>query len=526
MIQSLMTPNHQFIQQIVDALPVGVVLIDLEGRILAFNLMAEHISGYAKDEIIGQLCSNLGFRDCPMPCPFFTSSARHNPRLMQSSCKHKEGHRISVLRGIYPLKNDHGKLIGALETLLDDDWHKRFANCQHECAKMLSLERAREIHLRNLIERSKNKLLGIFDEIIDGLFMIDHDYKIKAINKTQASYLNKIPKALIESYCYQVIADREIPCPDCRAEQVFREGVTRTDLNIKVKEDLRCPGNFQDKRRYVNIHYIPIKTELGQVHNVLIYTQDISKIKALEEEVRRTENLAGLGILASGMAHEINNPLQVILSGANCLIKGVDSRELVLEMADQIKECAEKMANIIRDLSLYSRGIREQHESSPIFLQKVLDASLSMASHVRNMKMITVERDYQTEGMVLGNDNQFQQIFVNLIINAIDAMQGMGKITIRLGQDNGVIWIQIEDTGCGIPEQDLPYIFDPFFTTKAPGKGTGLGLNVVYRLVNQYQGKIVVETKEAKGTLFTLKFPKHIPDEVKNCDHEAHSLIN
>ncbi|MGA1874590.1 MAG: ATP-binding protein [bacterium] len=524
MAQTLTDPNHKLLQQILSSLPLAVFIMDLDRRIIYFNLMAEQITGYSSREMLGNPCCRLEFKDCQTPCSFLAPTGRHNPSLKQSSFRHKDGQQIPVLRGIYPLKNEHGKVIGTMETLLDINWSQGHSGCPPACLSNLSLEISREVHLRKLIERSKNKLLGIFDEIIDGLFMIDHEYRIKAMNKTQAFYLDKTPKELIENYCYQAIANRTSPCPICKVAQVFQEGITKTDLNILFNEDIRCTQGSRDSRRYVNIHYIPIKNELGQVHNALIYIQDISKIKELEEGVRRTEHLASLGILASGVAHEINNPLQVILSGSNCLIRKVDDRETILELALEIKECAEKMASIIKDLSLYSRGIREEKAVTLIQVDQILNSSISMASHARNMGKIVIEKEYRPIAPILGNPSRFQQIFVNLILNAVDAMDGTGTLLLKTFQQNGFICIQVTDTGCGIREEDLPYIFDPFFTTKAPGKGTGLGLNVVYRLVSQYQGKIHVETKKKQGTRFTLEFPiaqSNDEYEVKNQNVKA-----
>jgi|GEM_PF-2846052 len=510
MIASLIEPNHRLLQQIFSSLPLGALIIDTEGKIRYFNLMAEHISGYSSDEALDNVCSLLHFSDCHSPCNFLAPSGHHSPYLCQSSLRRKDGSRLAVERGVYPLKDDQGRLIGALETILDINWRRKTSHCTPECLRILSLQNSYEAHLRKMIERSKNKLLGMFDEIIDSLFMIDHEYRIKAVNKTQAFYLDKTPKELIENRCYEVIANRSSRCPACKAPLVFQEGVTQTDLNIPFDNDSRCSKSARENRRYVNIHYIPIKNELGQVHNVLVYTQDISKIKELEEGVRRAENLAGLGILASGVAHEINNPLQVILSGANYLIKKADEREIVLEIASQIKECAEKMANIIKDLSLYARGIQNQ-KVSLIDVKQVLEESISMALHARNMQAVEIVRDYQDDGLVLGNFNQFQQIFVNLIINAVDAMQGQGRLLLTTYSQNDFVYIRIQDTGCGIRQEDLPYIFDPFFTTKDPGKGTGLGLNVVYRLVNQYQGEIQVKSRWGEGATFILRFPAGIP---------------
>ncbi|MEW5803827.1 MAG: ATP-binding protein [bacterium] len=519
MVDLLVGPNYRLLQQILSYIPLAVVVIDTRGSIVYCNYMAEHISGYSQGELTGMHCSLLSFDDCRSPCIFMSAVGRnHSPQIRKGSLRQKDGSRIMAIRGIYPLKDDRGKLIGALETFLNIGWTKEGAqdepqevsNCAFDCLQNLSLLRTYEIHLRKLIERSKSKLLGIFDEIIDGLFMIDHEYRIKAINKTQASYLDKTPRDLIEEFCYQVIANRSSICPTCKAPQVFQDGVTQTDLNIPFDNDSRCSRSDRENRHYVNIHYIPIKTELGQVHNVLVYTQNISKIKELEEGVRRAENLAGLGILASGVAHEINNPLQVILSGANCLMKKADDKGIVLEVAGQIKECADKMANIIKDLSLYSRGI-QNHNVSLVSINHVIDASLSMASHVRNMKAVEIRKDYQDVDTVVGNANQFQQIFVNLIINAVDAMQNKGTIDLATYQKDGYVFIRIQDTGCGIGQESLPYIFDPFFTTKDPGKGTGLGLNVVYRIVNQYEGDIQVKSRKDEGTTFLLRFPAGIP---------------
>ena len=163
-------------------------------------------------------------------------------------------------------------------------------------------------------------------------------------------------------------------------------------------------------------------------------------------------------------------------------------------------------SNIVRGLSSYSRSPRDG-EADAFELGAVIENSLKMARHSAPLSSIRIVSQLHKDCFINAGKGEIQQVFINLIINAIHAMGDSGRLTLRCWKEDDSVKASVEDTGCGIKEADLGNIFDPFFTTKPVGEGTGLGLYVAYGIVTRHRGVIDVESKEGKGTAFTLKFP-------------------
>jgi len=230
----------------------------------------------------------------------------------------------------------------------------------------------------------------------------------------------------------------------------------------------------------------------------------------LEAELLQSEKLAGIGSFAAGIAHDINNPLQLILGLAENL---AEERDLtaVHEQAREIIEAVKRTSAICRDLTRYSRRA-SPHEDVLVSVNGKLDEALRIARYASSFHDIEMVKHYQPGAAVLGNPDELLHIFVNLITNAVHAMeQTRGTLTLETAVLQGEVNVRISDTGCGIAPDKIPEIFEPFFTTKAPGKGTGLGLYNVKTIVNKMHGIIAVDSQIEKGTTFTLIFPDGEP---------------
>ena len=226
----------------------------------------------------------------------------------------------------------------------------------------------------------------------------------------------------------------------------------------------------------------------------------------LEAELLQSEKLAGIGSFAAGIAHDINNPLQLILGLAENI---AEERDLttVHEQARDIIEAVKRTSAICRDLTRYSRRA-SPHEDRLVSVNEKLDEALKIARYASSLHDIEIIKQYQSGADVKGNPDELLHVFVNLITNAVHAMERVGGTltleTILLDRQVGV---RISDTGCGIASDKIPEIFEPFYTTKAPGKGTGLGLYNVKTIVSKMHGTIAVDSQIDKGTTFTLTFP-------------------
>src|SRR3990172_3697915 len=249
--------------------------------------------------------------------------------------------------------------------------------------------------------------------------------------------------------------------------------------------------------------------ELWEARNRIVGTvgvgKDISEQKMLQFKLMQSEKLAGIGTLATGIAHEINNPLAGILGMAEA-IKDENDIGLIKSYTDDIIQYSENARRIVRELSDYSRAAQNTAESR-VDLAKVIENSLKMARHSASFGSIEVDAAFEGGAFVHGSQGELQQVFVNLIVNAVHAMDGSGELSLSCWKDGSFIKAVVADSGHGIPEEKMSQIFDPFFTTKPVGVGTGLGLYVVYRIVTKYGGGIDVESSEGQGTAFTLKFP-------------------
>ncbi len=227
--------------------------------------------------------------------------------------------------------------------------------------------------------------------------------------------------------------------------------------------------------------------------------------KQTEEQLIQSEKLAGIGMLASGIAHEINNPLAGIL-GYSEIILNDEIPAQTKEYAKKLIKEAERAANIVKWLSRYSKQAKDSNITY-VDLKDVICESLEALKHTRKSYEIEIIKNYKEIPKIKGNKSELQQVFVNLMNNAVDAMPKGGALSLSTACDSGFVEAQISDNGMGIPKEKLNRIFEPFFTTKEVGEGTGLGLYVTSMIVKKHHGTIDVRSDVGKGTNFTLRFP-------------------
>jgi signal transduction histidine kinase len=226
----------------------------------------------------------------------------------------------------------------------------------------------------------------------------------------------------------------------------------------------------------------------------------------LQAELFHAEKLAGIGSFAAGIAHDINNPLQLIMGLAENLMDEQDMAT-IREQAREIVEAVRRTSAICRDLTHYARR-SSARDDSVVCLNGRLDEALKIARYAVSFHDIAVRKDYAPGAEARGNPDEVLHAFVNLITNAVHAMErGGGTLTLSTRNGPAGSTVCISDTGCGIPADLLGQIFEPFFTTKDAGKGTGLGLYNVKTIVNKMHGTITVESHVDKGTTFMITFP-------------------
>lgn len=253
--------------------------------------------------------------------------------------------------------------------------------------------------------------------------------------------------------------------------------------------------------------YLPVKGDDEFSYLTAQFNSLIERIRLANEELRKrnqmllqSEKLASIGILASGIAHEINNPLGGIFNCIRMLEEQkICSNEKYFEL---IKDGLERIENTVKKLLWMSRKGDDIREN--INVAELVDHVVEFVKYNVSKKRIRIEKDIESGMEILVNRSDLEQILLNLLINAIYAVDTDGLIKIRGKRDKGKILLIVEDNGSGIPKENLSKIFDPFFTTKKQGEGTGLGLWITYEIVKNYGGEIKVESEEGKGSKFSI----------------------
>jgi len=263
--------------------------------------------------------------------------------------------------------------------------------------------------------------------------------------------------------------------------------------------------------RIANVAIAPLVTRKFNVIGRLIIVDDITERMELESQLSQAEKMSSIGLLAAGVAHEVNTPLAVISSYAQMLLKQLNGDEKLSSLLDKITRQTFRASEIVNNLLNFSRT--SGTEFSQININKIISDTLALLEHQFKTSRIKVERDlYQDLPTIHGNAGKLQQVFLNLFLNAKDAMAGSGG-TLRVETANGSgVMVSVSDTGTGIAPENIQKIYDPFFTTKLAShegqpRGTGLGLSVTYGIIQEHAGKIRVESRPGHGTTFHLEFP-------------------
>jgi len=240
----------------------------------------------------------------------------------------------------------------------------------------------------------------------------------------------------------------------------------------------------------------------------------LDETRKLQSELIQSEKLAGIGTLASGIAHEVSSPLFGILGLGEAILEE-DDLDVVRSHASDIVEYSNNIRDIVVELSSYSRAGSSEYLTT-VEMGKVIEDAVRLVTRSIPCEGIAFDVNIAEQTFVNARTSEVQQIFVNLVKNAVEAIKDHteytkhtegGQVVVESGRGEAGVWARVSDNGPGIPDEKLGLVFDPFYTTKAPGKGTGLGLNIVYRIVTKYQGHISVRSAPGEGTTFTLTFP-------------------
>jgi signal transduction histidine kinase len=267
-----------------------------------------------------------------------------------------------------------------------------------------------------------------------------------------------------------------------------------------------APATPGPRESILNLAVAPlVSKDLKEIGRLIIF-DDITDRSELERRLVQADKLSSIGLLAAGVAHEVNTPLAVISTYAQMLSKQVSEDEPKAKLLDKIAKQTFRASEIVNSLLNFSRT--SPAEFGDVDINRIIDETVSLVRHQLDKARVEVKLDLQRDvPAVKGNAGKLQQVFLNLVLNARDAMGGGGRLTLRTWSDGAYARVDVSDTGQGISSDHLPRIYDPFFTTKVARKGTGLGLSVTYGIVQEHGGSIEVQSEPGTGTLFHLEFP-------------------
>ncbi len=357
------------------------------------------------------------------------------------------------------------------------------------------------------------------------IVILNTDFEIVETNDAYLKEVNKSKEEVIGGYCYEISHGYRVPCSSSRPDMKCPVVETlRTGRSAHViHEHLEPGGHF----KFCNLVTYPLKDQHGEIYQIIEVWRDITEqlsyrwdkqVKELKSDLQKLvqeDRMISLGKLAASCAHEINNPIQGLLTFSDLmqdiLAEGQPCSE-DLEwfkrhlsfMSNELERCG----NIITGLLSFAR--ESPREYKEIDLNEVLESVLALTSHKMKLRDVDLAtRLYPGFLMIKGDGRELQQCFLNLIFNAIEAMPCGGQLRIisELKRDKKNVRVEVQDTGYGISEENLEHIFDPFFTTKGEGKGTGLGLSIVYGVTKNHKGNIKINSKVGEGSSFVLEFP-------------------
>ena len=260
------------------------------------------------------------------------------------------------------------------------------------------------------------------------------------------------------------------------------------------------------RRLLVNVATTPLRESDGTIAGTIIIIEDISSRVQLEEQLQISEKMASIGLLAAGVAHEVNTPLTGISSFTQMLLQGAQPDDPKTKVLEKIERQTFRAAKIVNGLLNLARPA--QTDAGPVEVNAVINDVLSLLEHQLRNGRIQVRKELSAVGpIVQGIEYKLQQVFLNLFLNARDAMPRGGWLTIATRIEAEAAIVEIGDTGSGIPADQMSRIYDPFFTTKELGKGTGLGLSITYGIVQEHGGTITCDSALGQGTRFTVTLP-------------------
>jgi PAS domain S-box-containing protein len=466
---------QQLYRTLADSSPVGVYILQ-DGKFIFANPAFLEATGFAAEELLD--------KEAP-----WIVHPEDRYGVMIKAREMVKGKRTQPYEFRYITKS--GETRWALERTASITYQGRRASL----GNFLDITESKQAQGR--IEHAAEEWRTTFDSITDFISIHDRDNRIIRMNKAMANALKTTPKAAIGRDCGEVMHGTKEPPANCPQRQALNTGQ---------------PATIEMFEPTLGIHFqesvSPIFDAKGEVSGSVHIVRDVTQQKRMEEQLVMTDRLASIGELASGIAHELNNPLTSVIGFSQLLMEN-DIPDNIKEDLGTVYSEAQRAAAIVKNLLTFARKHAPVKQLSQVNI--IIEDVLRLRAYEHKVNNIEVDKRLATNLPEIMVDHfQMQQVFLNIIVNAEAAMleaHGKGKLVITTERVNSVIKVTFADDGPGIPKENMKRIFSPFFTTKEVGKGTGLGLSICHGIVSEHGGRIYAESEFGHGATFVVELP-------------------
>lgn len=478
--------SKDYLENILESTESKIMVLDSSLKVKTVNSAHEKLCNQNKDAIVGRSFFEV--------FPIATDKDKEMIKGILEKCLGGSSHRISnytYLRGGKPIYLNisinplilHGELSGLILSSSDVTEEVNLKEVLRDyAARLEELVKDRTDELLS----EKEKLNAIVETLEAGLFLVNENKRITWANRTLREWIgeDKVEDITFDNvYC---------------GDNLQRAIVDKRIIQEVVYHD------FGKRKGYFQITSTPLVSPDSHTQT-LVLIQDITDMKRMEEQMMHSEKLSALARISAGVAHEIGNPLTSISSYVQ-ILREMENDEFTRESLDTIAKHISRITDIVRQMASFSRTASS--DLKPHDVRELVSLTLDLVKYDKRLKNIEINLDIPGElPKVVVNETQSLQVFMNIILNAADAMAGSGALDIQAKKLEKEVEISFSDTGPGIPVEHMEKIFDPFFTTKE--KGTGLGLAVSYNIIKNYQGDIIVENRPQGGTIFKVRLPFH-----------------
>jgi PAS domain S-box-containing protein len=474
--------HEKLFETLLETIPSSVLLIDRDMRIVSANRNFLQKSRRCRNEAIGRKLGEL----LPAAIIEYTDISSKVRQVFENGSATR-GERLVYRAPGIPMTIYY-------YSILPFSWKGQVEN-----AVLLLEDVTEQVRLSEEVRRAERHLASVVESATDLVLSTDANGRVltwnTAAERLSGRTLEDVQQKLFPDWC----------APEHRQE--LREVFNRFRSGASSQTGEWDMVTSSGKRIPISWVFSPMKDETGRLVGMVAVGRDLSEDRKLERELRQSQKLAALGVMAGGIAHEVRNPLAICYSAAQFLNECTFESEFHAECVERILANIQKASVIIENLLRFARPSAAT-DMTIVDVVAICQDTLKLIDNQARIQKISICVNMDVEqALVRGNASLLQQVFLNLFLNAMNAMPDGGTLALFLEKCCSEFLVGIVDTGHGIPKDDIENIFDPFYTRAPVGKGTGLGLSICYSILKQHSGSLQVESVQDKGSTFVVKLP-------------------